>query len=306
MGNAPEPSSGPATIEQFSNNDCSGGPYYLYLANIDINPKQFKNCDAVLTSSAFSFNILYKSLGNTKAQLEIKISENKYIYIYLDINDGGEYSAEKTYPQFEGYSNGHSDISVIWINDGFSISDKTVIYSIARMGRTWNFMIFLRKNHNNTLTNGKVDKLTPINVNFKQNPDILIISQLLIDNSDIGDTLFELKNDDKQSMKFERSCPKVYSVLKGKGLTARNKVNYLYKTEQINVDGLKFVDNLIKYSMVKYFLAKILYDKWNIKYLLNKYNFKFINDLKNSRFNSFVDFFIDPQSDVYGYNKYFL
>ena len=58
--------------------------------------------------------------------------------------------------------------------------------------------------------------------------------------------------------------------------------------------------------MVRYLLSRILYGNFNIKYVLGKYDNKFLTDLKNSRFEKFVDFFENPNSEVFGYNKYFL
>lgn len=156
---------------------------------------------------------------------------------------------------------------------------------------------------NNVSTDGLIsNKIQNIS---KNNPEIFIISQYLIDWSDIGETTFEVKQIN-QHKKFTRSCPKIVSVLKGKGSTASDKMNYIYQKKNVNISGINFRDNLVKYSMLKYFLCKILYGKWNIQFLLGKYHKKFIKDLQNSDFNTFVEFFINPESDVYDYVKYFL
>lgn len=53
--------------------------------------------------------------------------------------------------------------------------------------------------------------------------------------------------------------------------------------------------------MAKYILSRLLYCKFNIKYLLGKYNNTFLLDLNMSRFCAFTTFFEENN-----YNKYFL
>ena len=138
---------------------------------------------------------------------------------------------------------------------------------------------------------------------IKSNPTILIFSQYLIDLSDIGQSVFEVTSNDSKI--YEKACVKIVSVLKGTGSTALDKVSYLYNKNNITLPGINFYDNIVNYSLVRYFLSKLLYGNFDIKYLLNKYYPKFIRDLTNSKYNNFVNFFTDPQSDVYNYNKYF-
>ena len=58
--------------------------------------------------------------------------------------------------------------------------------------------------------------------------------------------------------------------------------------------------------MLKYVLSRIMYGNFNIKYILNKYHNKFINDLSNTRFCNFVTLFTDPNSKIFGYERYFI
>jgi len=58
--------------------------------------------------------------------------------------------------------------------------------------------------------------------------------------------------------------------------------------------------------MLKYILARIMYDEFNINYIKNKYNAKFLRDLSNTRFCNFLFDFTNPNSNIFGYEKYFL
>jgi len=73
----------------------------------------------------------------------------------------------------------------------------------------------------------------------------------------------------------------------------------------MDINYIEFTKNLMKYSMVRYLLAKILYGDFDIKYIKNKYTKQFIKDLNNSRFCNFVNFFNDPNSEVFEYDQYF-
>ena len=63
---------------------------------------------------------------------------------------------------------------------------------------------------------------------------------------------------------------------------------------------------LIFYAMSKYIFSRILYGKFNINYLLGKYNKRFLRDLGKSRFCGAMELYLDCKSSSYGYNKYFL
>lgn len=224
-------------------------------------------------------------------------------------------------PYFTGFFNQNSNVNITWETTGFCVSYKRLYFCFYIANEQIPFLVIPRiyliteKNE----TTGEVSKTKTSNV--EQIPKILIRSQYLIDISDIGDTTFEILDkfsyyckDQKQkniiqNLKitfFQKSCPKIVSVLKGIGITAIAKVNHIYEKYNISLVGIDFYDNLVEYSMVKYLLSKILYNKLNIKYLLNKYYIPFINNLSKSRFNHFVDFFTNPESKVYNYNQYFL
>ena len=137
-----------------------------------------------------------------------------------------------------------------------------------------------------------------------QYPKIYIHSQTLIDGTDIGDTIFIVEYENSKINKFEKSCPKVVSVLKGGGCTALEKSTNIHKLEPNNLTYLEFANNLIEYSMVRYFLSKLLYGTFNVEYLLGKYYHKFLKDLSKSQYYHYVDFFTTGQ--LIGYDKYFL
>jgi len=161
-------------------------------------------------------------------------------------------------------------------------------------------------------------------------PSIDIDFQSLIDGSDIGNTIFKII-DDFQYYKhkttpivpnrickimssnnpkitiFEKSCPLIVSVLKGIGNTAWEKTNYLFENVVTNINDIyNFFINLVKYSMTKYLLSRLMYGTFNIKYVLNEYNKTFLKDLSNTRFCYFVYLFTDPNSNIFGYEQYFL
>lgn len=130
------------------------------------------------------------------------------------------------------------------------------------------------------------------NLDLKIYPKIFIHSQTLIDGTDIGDTIFTVEYKNYKINKFEKYCPKVVSVLKGEGSTALEKSINIYKIEPTGLTYLEFANNLIEYSMVRYFLSKLLYGTFNVEYLLGKYYHKFLKDLSKSQYSHFVDFLL--------------
>ncbi|MBY0379920.1 MAG: hypothetical protein K2P99_05910 [Burkholderiales bacterium] len=163
-------------------------------------------------------------------------------------------------------------------------------------------------------------------------PKINVEAQTLINGSDIGDAVFTIydefpyydlhkipdntckdrKSNNIKTTIFRECCSDVrmVSVVKGKGLTLQDKINYLFAHEQTNTpyrvfnlpNVYIFYQNMILYGMAKYILARLLYGKFNINFLLGKYNDRFLNKLRNSRFCAFIEFF-----DLYKeYNSYFL
>lgn len=174
---------------------------------------------------------------------------------------------------------------------------------------------------------------TDVNANGCGNirvPEVLVAAQTTIDSTDVGDLFIEIRDeftyydnkpipvdnkcevifinpDQLKVTRLTQCCPFIVSVLKGKGNTASEKAMYIYDrmSESIGVSFFQFGVNLVNYSMAKFTLSRILYGDFNINYLLGKYNEKFLEDLGSSRFCSFVEYFVDCKSEVFGYNKYF-
>jgi hypothetical protein len=162
-------------------------------------------------------------------------------------------------------------------------------------------------------------------------PSIFIDFQSLIDGSDIGNTVFEItdkfqyynhkttpivpghvcqviRSDNYKITIFDKACPLIVNVLQGIGETAWQKVQYLFENNETNFSDIYdfFILGIVKYSMTKYLLSRIMYGNFNIKYVLNKYNNRLLRDLNNTRFCNFVDLFTNPNSDIFGYEQYFL
>lgn len=156
-----------------------------------------------------------------------------------------------------------------------------------------------------------------------QVPQIQIIAQTTIEGTDIGEAIFiicdkytyykcgiphntcktrYINNDDVKQTKINRCCPYMVSVVKGKGETLTDKVTYLYNKNNVNIPFNDFYGDIILYGMTRYVLAKLLWGRFNIQYLLNKYSKEFFHDLAHSRFCNFIEFF---QTVVSGYEKYF-
>jgi hypothetical protein len=149
---------------------------------------------------------------------------------------------------------------------------------------------------------------------FIENTDIYvpildISSQTLIDGSDVGQTIFTIQDkfqyydnipsefnkcgiykinpDQLKTTIFGKSCPKIVSVVIGDEDTWYNKTESIFTRlgqEKIGADFGNFRRRMLFYAMLKYILSRILYGKFNVNYLLRKYDEKFIKDLKNSRF----------------------
>ena len=146
-----------------------------------------------------------------------------------------------------------------------------------------------------------------------QVPQIQITAQSTIEGTDVGEAIFVVCDeyqyydnckiphntcktryvtyDKVKQTKFNKCCPYMVSVVRGKGLTLNEKVTYLYNKYRINVPFNEFYGNIILYGMTRYVLAKLLWGKFDIDYLLNKYTKEFFHDLKHSRFCNFIEFF---------------
>lgn len=138
----------------------------------------------------------------------------------------------------------------------------------------------------------------------KINTLILINSQTLIDGSDIGNTVFKITNNNTKI--YEKNCILIASVLKGEGKTAAEKVENIYLTNDLPVNFYDFGYNMIKYSILRYILSKLLYDNFDINYLLRSYYEDFLKDLKYSQYSNYLNYFIGYNAEFKEYYKYFL
>lgn len=107
--------------------------------------------------------------------------------------------------------------------------------------------------------------------------------------------------------KFIKCCSdiNIVSVVRGSGSTLLAKLEHIWILLKLTTRFDEFYRNVAAYAMAKYNLSRILYGKFSIKYILGKYNNRFLTDLSNSRFCNLVTYFTDPNSTVYGYGKYF-
>ncbi len=153
-------------------------------------------------------------------------------------------------------------------------------------------------------------------------PRIHIEGQTKIDFSDIGDAVFTIydeftyydrnkipdntcqsrQSDNIKTTIFRQCCPYMVSVVKGEGNTLWDKIKYLYRNNNTESPTVYiFYQNMMLYGMAKYILSRLLYGKFNINYLLGKYNERFLSKLSESRFCAFIEYF--EQND---YDQYFL
>ena len=164
-------------------------------------------------------------------------------------------------------------------------------------------------------------------------PIIIIEGQTLYDGSDISDMKFTIKDkfqyyedkclvgtkcgifslcpDQLKVTVFQKCCKDIslLRVLRGKGATAFEKAKFLHSNEsqqfqnQVNFYTF-YYNNLIIYAMSIYILSRLLYGKFNIKFLLQRYNKEFFINLGDSRFCGALKIFND--SDQLGtYNRFF-
>lgn len=131
-------------------------------------------------------------------------------------------------------------------------------------------------------------------------PSIFIKSQTLIDGSNIGSTTFEVHYVDNIKF-YEKNCVDITPVLKGEGDLLQRVYDLPIGS---NITNVKFSDNLIQYSLLKYLLSKLLYGCFNVNYLLRKNHEKFLIDLEKSIYRNFVSFF--TTGSLSSYINYFL
>lgn len=159
-------------------------------------------------------------------------------------------------------------------------------------------------------------------------PTLQILAQTTINGGDIGEVDFLIRDtidytrenirdntcqarfvkpNQVISSCFQECCPFIVSVLKGEGCTAYQKVMNLYVTLSIvDITFNQFYKRIMAYAMLKFILFRLLTGKFKICYLLDKYNKRFLEQLSTSRFCNATQFFLDCESEIYGYNKYFL
>lgn len=290
---------------------------FQYATNLTFDRNSFNNCngDALsLSEINITFILNYEqSANNFTYNFRIHNPNNPTDLQFKIFGTITIFEGEGTNLLITGFENNNTTtIGIAFDPKGFYVTGYPIIYFFDRYpndpSTDYSLKVYNYIGGKVIITNGTFIRIGTSNQNIPDLPQILINSQYLIDQSDIGNTLFEVRDINDKISSYEKACPKIVSVLKGVGLTARDKVNYIFTTERykINVLGLQFFDNLVKYSVVKYFLSYLLYGKWNIKYLLGKYNNKFLDDLKNSQYNKFYDGFTNPNSEVYGYNEFFL
>lgn len=174
-----------------------------------------------------------------------------------------------------------------------------------------------------TVTNDLLNQCNGIAV-----PAINVNGRTLVDNSDMGNTIFTITDkisyrrekaipldikvctldcipaDEIVITKFEKCCPKMVSVIKGNDCTLQEKMEVFWEQTDKEIFFIPFYDNILIYGMVKYILARALYGYFDINFLLWKYNKRFLKDLSRSRFCNFVQFFQQPQFS--NYQNYFL
>ncbi len=171
---------------------------------------------------------------------------------------------------------------------------------------------------NTTLSSGSTQRVS----NTADIPEININAQTTLDGSDIGDAVFTIydqftyyntdkipdnicppeQTSDIKTTVFRECCVNMGSVVKGHGVTLWDKLNYLFNEGDIKEPNVYvFYQNMALYGMSKYILSRLLYSKFNINYLLGKYNDRFLKKLSTSRFCKFIGYF-----EANDYNKYFL
>lgn len=223
--------------------------------------------------------------------------------------------------------------------NSYSINDTYRIYPMGQCGNQNGLVVYFTRNTGIEI-NSIENNIMNDNINNTQQslcvcndiqgdvniPIINISGQTTVNGDYLSDMLFIIKD----KYKYYKYCnKKVYDkqcniminsnylktttlyqnniplekVLKGKcGVTLKEKAYNINPEPEFN----SFYKNLILYAMVKYVLSYILYGKFNLNYLLNKYNNDFFKHLQKSRFSYFIIFFTNPQYNVVGFNKYFL
>jgi hypothetical protein len=216
------------------------------------------------------------------------------------------------------------------MNDRYFIvftSDQVTVYA----GRKGSFDIHDNDIQNNILSNvvNNVNNNINNNINnYLRIPIINIYGQTLYNSENLSDMTFIIEDKYKyydNTKRCKNTCKLRYSdkyklkktkfllfdipmlkVVKGKGKTLENKLLDTFYKYNPTISFQDFYEKMIRYSMLKYILCKILYGDFNIDYLYRKYNKQFFKDLDHSRFCGFIEFFEDPVNGIEYYDQYFL
>lgn len=293
MGTAKSRYIGPQGQDTITNND-----YTIFVNNLSpliltINILR----QSIEFGHIYDITLIANNDPNIKAKLQITQTFNQIgaTTSHINTNPGILIDYNQGNPQFVITIDDGSVFTLKGINK-YSVSKDT--YTFIYSGQLPSYISFYR--------NPTLNVITPRDRIFKisNDPIIMINSQTLIDGSDVGYTKFEVINQ-KISI-YEKSYPKIVSVLRGKGLTAAEKVDSIFSSNNFNITFYQFGVNILFYSMLRYFLSKLLYGNFDVNYLLKKYYNKFIEDLSKSEYNKFLRYFTDPTSMYYGYEKIFL
>lgn len=95
-------------------------------------------------------------------------------------------------------------------------------------------------------------------------------------------------------------APDIASCIWVQGTTLRNKLDTLRRY------SAEFSDSgFIGYALIKYALIAIIYGRFDTVYLTPSLHHQFIKDLKESRFNPYIEYFEGPKYKVTKYHLYF-
>jgi hypothetical protein len=305
-----DPLSVTITNKDYNCMNFNGPPLLIItIINTEKNNYEIKLGDKIITLTFDPFAKIW-DYESTNTNLAILLSnDGKYMPQKCnnrEITDG-EINVFFTIP-FELYKDTYS----ILINDCINRIRKGVSVIFTR--------IFDTSINSNQLRSNTINKISEVEI-----PYINISGQTLIDFSDVGNMIFTIGDKfsyykeqplhntkcitpypiNSEQLKltiFNKSCSLMVSVLRGEGSTLLEKANSIYPDK---ATFPTFYTNLILYGMLKFILSRILYGKFDINFLLRKYNEKFLKDLGSSRFCSFLEIFVDPTSQIFGYNQYF-
>src|SRR5437868_7405840 len=101
--------------------------------------------------------------------------------------------------------------------------------------------------------------------------------------------------------------PPMRHVIKGKGCNLRDKVLDIYYSNQPATGPSfdVFYNDLIYYTMLQYFLSRLLYGKFDMNVLCQNNNKQFMCDLKHSRFCYYYYYLKNPDNGFVGFQHYF-